>query len=504
MKLYLVGHTLRYETGNLCFLFFPGEKLQVEADRSQHGDFYAITRVKKGQRFVHVLVILGKNGKCTKGHAVFLNQALASKRETEYALGKAFLNAGEALCGIRPPWGILTGIRPVKIAEHLLQTGMQAEQATKYMTEKLLVRPEKATLCLRTAEKEARIRALSQSNSVSLYIAIPFCPTRCLYCSFISHDVEKMQKLLPDYVEKLCAELHAIGNLVRTLGLKLETIYVGGGTPTSLSVPMLTRIFDTVRASFTLEDLREYTVEAGRPDTITPEKLQVIRASGCTRLCINPQTLNASVLKTIGRSHTPEQFFQAFSVARQEGFTSINCDLIVGLPGDTAKSFHQTMDQLMSLSPEGVTVHTLAMKRSSRLVSTGLAQYAAHSAEVNQMLEMAYSQLDRAGLSPYYLYRQRNTVGNLENTGFSKPGHEGLYNVFIMDETHTVLAAGAGGVTKMRRPQGTHIERVFNFKYPYEYIARFDQVIARKEKVEEFYHGSVFQDLSGGGQPSGD
>ncbi|MFT9077475.1 coproporphyrinogen dehydrogenase HemZ [Ethanoligenens sp.] len=497
MKLYLLGQTMRYEAGNLCFLFFPGEKIEEETDLAAHGDFYAIMRFKRGKTQTHVLVLLGRAGKKSRAHATFSAEAKNPVKAGEHALGRAFLTAGEALCGFRPPWGILTGIRPVKLARELLASGLDERQAALHFTKDLWVSPQKATLCLHTAREETRITALSTPQSASLYISIPFCPTRCLYCSFISQDVEKSKKLLPAYVEKLCSELAAVGALAKKLHLRLETIYMGGGTPTSLSAPMLTQIFDTVRAAFFLDYLREYTVEAGRPDTITPEKLAAIKAGGCTRLCINPQTLDAAVLQCIGRAHTPEQFFTAFAAARAAGFTSINTDLIAGLPGDTPEGFARTLDLLLPLAPEGVTVHTLAMKRSSRLVSSGGARYDACGQNVERMLSDAYGRLDDAGLAPYYLYRQRNTVGNLENTGFARPGHEGLYNVFIMDETHTILAAGAGGVTKMKQPAGVRIKRVFNFKYPYEYLARFDEVLARKQQVEAFYDGSAAQNPRG-------
>lgn len=504
MKLLLLGHAMRYEAGNLCMLFFPGEPIEEEKDPALRGDFFALTRVKRSRARTHVLVVLSKDGQTARAHASFPNEAeqpagaksradLAGKA-CEHALGRAFVQAGRALCGFLPPWGMLTGIRPVKLARELTAAGMDEAQARRYFADELLVSPEKTALCFETAREETRIVSLSSPRSVSLYLSVPFCPTRCLYCSFISHDVEKSKKLLPAYADALCREIEAVGALVKRLGLRLETVYMGGGTPTTLSAAQLAQVFDAVRASFSLDTVREYTVEAGRPDTITPEKLAAIKTGGCTRLCINPQTLDAAVLRRIGRAHTPQQFFEAFALARQAGFTSINTDLIAGLPGDTPEGFARTLDALLPLAPEGVTVHTLAMKRSSRLVETGAARYDAQGGGVERMLRAAYQTLGDAGLAPYYLYRQRNTAGNLENTGFAKPGHAGLYNVFMMDETHTVLAAGAGGVSKLKEPEGTRIERVFNFKYPYEYLARFEEVLARKQAVEAFYGGCFAKD----------
>lgn len=496
MKLFLLGHALRYEAGNLCMLFFPGEPIEEESGLSRRGDFYAVTRIRRGRRMAVAMVLLRRGGKTARAHARFdpndcitgepLRADLAGKA-AERALGRAFVAAGQALTGTRPPWGMLTGIRPVKLARETMAAGRSEAQARDIFTRELLVSEEKTNLCFTTARAETRITGLSQPRSVSLYISVPFCPTRCLYCSFISHDVEKAKKLLPAYADTLCREIAAVGALIRRLGLRLETVYMGGGTPTTLSAAQLAQVFAALREALDWSTVRECTVEAGRPDTITPGKLAAIRAGGCTRLCVNPQTLEDDVLRRIGRAHTAAQFFGAFAMARAAGFDSVNTDLIAGLPGDTPAGFRRTLARLLPLSPEGVTVHTLAMKRSSRLVETGAADYDARGRAASKMVRDAYAALTGAGLAPYYLYRQRNTAGNLENTGFAKPGHEGLYNVFMMDETHTVLGAGAGAVSKFRQPGGSRIERVFNFKYPYEYLARFDEVLARKRDIEAFY-----------------
>lgn len=496
MKLVLDGHDMEYETGNLCFLFFPGEKLEkITAAQAAGTDNLVFTRLRRMKSRVRAFVLIRRDG---RSRAAVEYADPADGRQAESALGRAFYRAASRLCGFAPPWGILTGIRPAKLARELMAGGLTPAQTEAHLQARRLVTPQKARLCVRTALAEERIVRLSRPESVSLYIAIPFCPTRCLYCSFVSHDIAKAARLVPQYVEKLCEELRVTGRLVRKLGLRLETVYMGGGTPTSLGADSLRRIFAAVKESFPLDGLREYTVEAGRPDTITPEKLAAIREAGATRVCINPQTLDDAVLRRVGRSHTTARFFEAFAAARAAGIASINTDLIAGLPGDTRAGFARSIDGVLSLGPESVTVHTLAMKRASRLVAQGEALYDPEGGPVPGMLDDTAARLSSVGYSPYYLYRQRNTRGNLENVGWTRPGGECLYNVFIMDETHSILAVGAGGVTKLRQPRGSRIERVFNFKYPYEYIGRFDQVLARKRQVESFYDGHRQDEIHAG------
>ena len=335
-----------------------------------------------------------------------------------------------------------------------------------------------------TAEHERAIRALSKPESVSMYISIPFCPSRCSYCSFTSHAIEKAAKLIPQYVDLLCEELRDTAMLMDELGLHLETVYMGGGTPTVLDPEQMDRVLSTARSSFDFSGVRELTVEAGRPDTITPEKLEVMKKNGVDRISINPQTMDDEVLSLIGRKHTAKDVIDAFNMARSFGFDNINMDLISGLPGDDFDKFRRTVDSVLELDPENITLHTLTVKRSANLVNDAQKML---SRTVDEMNEHAFHCFDEAGYYPYYLYRQKGTVEALENTGFCKPGKEGIYNVFIMDETHSILATGAGGVTKMKDPHGPKIERIFNFKFPYEYVDRFDLMNERKEQVKDFY-----------------
>ena len=290
---------------------------------------------------------------------------------------------------------------------------------------------------------------------------------------------------IPEYLDNLCKEIEYTGALVKKLGLKLDTVYFGGGTPTTLEAVQLERLMKTIAASFDLSHLREYTVEAGRPDTITAEKLETIKKNGCTRVSNNPQTLSDSVLEKIGRKHTTEQFFSAFDLARKVGFESINTDIIAGLPTDTPESFANTVDKLIQLGADNITVHTLSIKRAARLNhqrEEGLLENPA-----DKMVSYATGRLLESGYVPYYLYRQKNMLENLENIGWSKQGKESLYNVYIMEEVQTILAVGAGGSTKLVDLDGKRLERVFNYKFPLEYNKHFDLMLQKKNEVEDFY-----------------
>ncbi len=524
VRLYLEGHALEYEMQALCFAFFPGrrvESVRVEnrsLPAAPEGDFVWTRLRGRGERLSALCCVRAGGRTARAGCRVDFAGAEAEQRAArragmlfdreregseektaaaraeqtrkkacELALGRAFYRAASRAAEVRPPWGILTGIRPVKLARMWLSAGKTPEETRELFEREYRVSPAKARLCLATASAEQRIVDLSRPESASFYFGIPFCPTRCLYCSFISQDVEKAARLVPDYVRLLCEEIAATGETAKRLGLRIETVYMGGGTPTALSAEQLGQVLGAVNASFDLSHLREFTVEAGRPDTITREKLDAILAGGARRISINPQTLDDTVLRRIGRAHTAADVYRAFALARRAGVPCINMDLIAGLPGDSPEGFAHTLDAVLELSPEAVTVHTLAMKRASRLVTEWGGLWDAAGESVSGMLDTAAARLQAAGYAPYYLYRQKNTLGGLENVGFARPGSEGLYNVFIMDETHSVLAAGAGGVTKLRQPFGGRIERCFNFKYPYEYISRFGEILQRKKKVDEFY-----------------
>lgn len=484
MELILKGHTFRYETENICRLFFPQAAIHVtDAPTGDPVTAYALYE-EQGTQACLTARLVAEGFDETEQKALAL--AAPDFRDTaELTLCTLLYRLLCRYAGYTQEWGIVTGVRPVKLLRRLWQEQGE-EAALAYFRDVLLVSDKKRALCRTTLTTEDAILAMSRPESFSLYISIPFCPTRCDYCSFVSRTIERAGKLIPAYVDTLCQEIAHTGALARQLGLRLETVYFGGGTPTSLEADQLRRIMETVAASFDLSPLREYTVEAGRPDTVTPEKLRAILAGGATRISINPQTLRDPVLRAIGRRHTAAQFYEAFDMARRCGHRNINTDLIAGLPEDTAAGFSETLDGILALSPESVTVHTLALKRASNLVTQNRTDYRRRQ-ETAAMVADSAERLPAAGYRPYYLYRQSRCVGNQENVGWAKPGFDGLYNVYIMDETHTILGCGAGAVTKLKQPGTDYMERIFNYKFPYEYNTALAEMLRRKERVITFY-----------------
>lgn len=485
LKMYLINlnHKYNYETENLLRLFFP-EKI-VQSDEAPEGEDYILTELDGGKITVR-LRLDGKIREKTKEYA--LGDIPSFDTEESFFERKIALLMFDVLCeetGYTPPWGILTGVRPAKLMGKLvLQMG--EEKAKEYFMSELKVTKEKTDLALCVSKKEAPIiDGASGEKAFSLYVSIPFCPTRCSYCSFISHSNDKAKRLMPEYVDYLIKEIEETGRIARDLGLKLESVYYGGGTPTALTEELLKRVTDAVGESFDLDNIKEYTIEAGRPDSVTEEKFRIMKGCGCNRISINPQTFNDDVLKEIGRNHTSAQTLEAMKTARQEGFDFINMDLIAGLPTDTLESYKRTLDTVLSLEPENITVHTLALKRSAALVTDKRETNSGGVA--SQMVSHTYETLINKGYTPYYMYRQSKSLGNLENVGWAKEGYEGLYNVYMMEECHTILSVGAGAVTKLKNPHGNEIERIFNYKYPYEYINDFDGIIKRKKQITEFY-----------------
>ncbi|MBQ8000562.1 MAG: coproporphyrinogen dehydrogenase HemZ [Ruminococcus sp.] len=482
MNLYTVNHSFHYELENLTRAFFPNEKIAVIPSATEPESLESPYILTTYADVMSVSVVFGDFSKTLT--------APVGTDDDELSMATLLYKLLSELSGITLSWGLLTGVRPIKLFRRLCEQ-MGEASAEEYFLNSLLVSREKTQLAKVTCVNEQKILNLSQGDSFSLYISIPFCPTRCSYCSFVSQSVEKAKHLIAPYVDLLCKEITVTGQIARDIGLILETVYIGGGTPTTLEAPHLTQILNAVRDNFDMSTCREFTVEAGRPDTITEDKLVALLEGGCDRLSVNPQTLSDEVLQNIGRRHTVEDFYRSFELARKVGFKHINTDLIAGLPGDTPDSFRKTIEGICALSPESVTVHTLSMKRSSRLTEENMQIMREDTQAVSQMLSTAYKALENEGLAPYYLYRQSRMVGNMENTGWSKKGYEGLYNVYIMDETHTILACGAGAVTKLRDPYSDRIERIFNFKYPYEYNARQEELISRKDAVAPFYKSLV-------------
>ncbi len=489
MYLQNINNGFNYELEKLCRIFLPFEKIIIN-DKLVKDDIYGITELKLDGEKTVLFACLCMDGKKISHSATLSNSVSNYNKECERELAVQLYKCFTDIAGYSAEWGILTGVRPAKLYSSLCRS-LGEEKAKEYFRVKLLVSEEKISLCDETHNIEDGIIAKSTPDSFSLYISVPFCPTRCSYCSFVSHSVEKSHKLIPDYVEKLLIEIRQTAKIAKENKLKLQTVYIGGGTPTTLSAEEITAVMCAVKENFDLTNVLEYTVEAGRPDTVTKEKLVAIKQNGATRISINPQTMNDEILQNIGRRHTVKQTVDAYNLAREIGFTNINMDLIAGLPGDTLENFKETVEQIITLNPDNVTVHTLSYKRASNLSTDGDK----HSTDKNtaEMVRYARKRLTENKIFPYYMYRQSKTVGNLENVGYARKDAEGLYNVYIMDETHTILACGASAVTKLREPCGSHIERVFNYKYPYEYISRFDEILARKDNISKFYEEYDFR-----------
>lgn len=477
MNLYVKNHNFHFELENLTRLFFPNEKITVIRDFSEPQPPCIYTEVSDK---ITISVNIGSFNKS--------ETAVKKLADDDNELVSAQL-LYKLLCdftGLTQPWGILTGVRPVKLLRRLAEESSE-EQAVKKFEKDFFVSNEKIALSRETEHNERKILELSKPESFSLYVGIPFCPSRCSYCSFVMASIERAEKLIEPYTTLLCEEIKRTAEIANKLGLRLETVYFGGGTPTTLSAEQLDTVLGTVNKSFDMSTCREFTVEAGRPDTIDIAKLFALKENKVDRISINPQTVNDEVLKTIGRKHTAQQFFDAFELARKCGFDNINTDLIAGLPTDTPESFKNSLDSIVRLNVECITVHTLCMKRASRLTTEGVTLDLQQARDAREMLAYTQNILGQNEYIPYYMYRQSRMVGNLENVGWSKRGFESLYNVYVMDETHTILACGSGGVTKLKRNNPDYLERIFNFKYPYEYIDRFDELIQRKSGIMQFY-----------------
>ena len=378
------------------------------------------------------------------------------------------------------PWGTLTGIRPTKIVMEMFENGMGLEDIKEHLKDVYLVSDKRIKLCTDTAKNEFNIlKKIDYKNGYSLYIGIPFCPTRCLYCSFTSYSIAQWKKDTDTYVEALCKELLAVSKMYE--GKKLQTVYMGGGTPTSLEGYQLSKILNVVKTNFDLSDLLELTVEAGRPDSITKEKLEALKDVGVDRISINPQTMQQKTLDLIGRHHSIEDIYESYKLARDVGFENINMDFIIGLNGETLEDVIDSFAKVRTFAPESVTIHSLALKRAARLNTENKREIMDNDL-ILSMINTATDTCADLGLEPYYLYRQKNMAGNLENIGFSKPGKECLYNILIMEEKQTIIACGAGTSSKIVFGDG-RIERIENVKDPKLYIERLDEMIMRKESM---------------------
>ncbi len=398
---------------------------------------------------------------------------------------KSFCHAAKKIKDINIPWGVMCGIRPAKNVRSLMEEGYSDSEVVRILKDVYEVSDEKIELAKTVAENEKALLDEIGENSVSIYIGIPFCPTRCLYCSFVSTDIRVSGKYMNGFVEKLLLEIDKTAEIIEKMGAYVENIYIGGGTPTTLEPHHLKSIFDRLKENFDFSKIKEFTLEAGRPDTITEAKLLEAKKGGVNRISINPQTMNNETLVKVGRKHTPDMVKNCFNMARRIGFDNINMDLIAGLPDETVDMFKYSIDEVINLDPENITVHSMAVKRAAslRFTDTELAK----SKDMNEMLSYTQKRMAQTGRKPYYMYRQKNISGNLENVGYAKDGYMSTYNINIMEEKQTIIALGGGGSTKL--VMGDRIERIFNFKDPLEYINRFDEILQKKDEILEIIGG---------------
>lgn len=475
MPVILIGNSFKYEIESTLKIFFPTEKFQFsDSIDNAIGDNFVIAGAGQGRIFTDIKI----NGQLFHNEKNIPNN---DTKYTEHELCRLIYHILKNALKITPAWGIMTGIRPVKKVTELIEQGKNFSEIEKILIDKYELSPEKFKLAYDTAINQLPIIRKINRKAVSLYISIPFCPSRCSYCSFVSHSIESAKKLIPDYIECLCRELEIISNIIKETNTPIDTVYFGGGTPTAIPADDIRTIMECVRNNFDLDKIREYSFEAGRPDTITEEKLNVIKEYGANRISINPQTLNDDVLKVIGRRHSGEDALKAFELARKIGFNNINTDLIAGLPTETVESFCNTLDKIVDLSPESITVHTLTLKRAANLFMQGNENITNPASE---MVDYSIKKLMDNNYYPYYMYRQKNTVDNLENVGYSKKGFESYYNIYIMDETQTIIGAGCAASTKLVYPDNK-ITRIHNYKFPYEYIGNFEQLMTKKKEIIE-------------------
>ena len=484
MKVQLIGHDEKYALEQSLLTLFPGEKpVYGMVDEAVDTRWARVTLTEDGET-VQVTTELGVDGKAAAHSYSYPLSGTDYEKEGQrrHAIGISFFGAAKDLLGISPAWGSLTGVRPAKVALSLIHEGGKA-RAEKELQELYCVTPARARLAIEAADAGIRAAAELEPNDISLYVGIPFCPTRCAYCSFVAQSVEKSFSLVEPYLEALFDEIAAAGQLVRELGLNIKSFYMGGGTPTTLTANQMDRLLTKLEQNFDFNGLAELTIEAGRPDTIDDEKLRVLRAHNTTRVSINPQTMEDNVLAAIGRRHTADDIRRAMEQVRRADFPHVNMDLIAGLPEDTPEGFARSLDEVISMGADNITVHTLSLKKGSRITLEGSRIPGAD--EVAQMLDYADPTLRKNGFAPYYLYRQKYMSGSFENVGWTKPGGTGLYNIYIMEELHSILSLGAGGSTKM--VGGGQICRAFNAKYPREYIDRPEKRRANLMDFARFY-----------------
>lgn len=481
-----------YHFQTLCLLYYPGEKFPPNLQTAENmAYFYLEQRAVDDKPHIYAFARLTAGCREESASACFSADDFSSPQDLAFAAqaaaGCAFLEAGLKLFGFVPPWGYLTGLRPVKRARYYLDKGFSESAVRDLFIKDYKVSAEKTELSLNIARAEAKMLSPYGGNDCCLYIAIPFCPTRCEYCSFVSYSNDKLFKTIPSYLERLDKDLVSTAEIIKKLGFNLRSVYIGGGTPSVLNEQQLNVLFKRVNDSFDMSMVNEFSFESGRPDTTTKAKLALAKSYGVNRVSVNPQTTSNAVLKRIGRAHTAEQFFDAANAAMQVGFDSVNADLIAGLPGDDYNGFCKSLEDVIELGFNNITVHTLSVKNAAPMRFDECGIYDADGVNARNCVSYACERLEKAKLLPYYLYRQKNTIGNAENVGYAIPGTECDYNVLMMEETNTVFACGASAITKLVSADGSVIDRIAFPKYPFEYLAAPEGI--GESRILDFFSG---------------
>ncbi|EYE89636.1 coproporphyrinogen III oxidase [Fervidicella metallireducens AeB] len=464
MRIKLVGHAFQYEVFQIASLFYDKSQIHFVTD----GESDVVSIFDEDNKKVYCKMANGLHDE--------ISLKESDIKKIKNSIKMTLLRCFKRTTGQDVPWGILVGIRPTKIVHDCFKKDFKDTEIIEYLINEYDVNKDKAQLALEVAKNERKFLDQGTKN-VSLYVGIPFCPTRCVYCSFTSNSLKGNERLVEEYLDALIREINFTLEYLAKNNFSIDTLYIGGGTPTSLTAGQLERLFSTMKSHIQLDTLREFTVEAGRPDSIDEEKLRVIKGYGCTRISINPQSMNDETLLRIGRKHTAEDIIEKFEMARKIGFDNINMDIIIGLPEEGLKEIENTMNILKNLSPESITIHTMAIKRASIL---NQHEYKNKNHMIDMMYENACSASREIGMYPYYMYRQKNMVSPLENVGYCKGGRECIYNIQMIAENKSIISMGADAVTKLVFPEENRIERSANVKDVREYIARIDEMIERK------------------------
>ena len=468
MKLTLVGHEDLYAVEQLCITLFG-----VGAEG------VAVSKLHRGATWLTAVTTVERNGKKTRG-VRRLKTADETVQLRRRVLQQSLYMAALPHLDAVPAWGALAGVRPTKLTTKHLLAGGTEKSAEQLLKDVYSVTPQRRELAIDCSKSSVAAYNMLEDRDVSLYVGIPFCPTRCAYCSFVSRSIGKRTELLDPYLQALYKELEVTGKLLKDSGKRVRTVYIGGGTPTTLSGIQMAALLDKIHETVDLSGCLEFTVEGGRPDTLDGEKLQIIRQHGADRMSINPQSMVDKVLRASGRPHTEKDILRSYKEAVDAGFDAINMDLIAGLPEDNFEGFKYSLDAVASLDPANITVHTLALKKGADLFEQKVNLPSGQ--EVARMVEYANRTLRALGYKPYYLYRQKYMSGSFENVGWSKPGKDCLYNIYMMEELHTILSIGGGGMNKANLPGG-RVERFHNPKFPEQYIEQLDSVLKQKEQL---------------------